>query len=155
MEETLTWDVLEYHEKDRTTDWYWTVGLVTLVAVGVSFYFQNYLFGILILIGVGTLAYLTIRKPQIITVQITDKGVEVRHELYPYKSLKAFWIEQDVPAEHDTHLLLLTSRLYLPMIAIPIGDVAPEKIRELLQDKVEEKELVENPYHRFLEILGF
>lgn len=155
MEENLSWSVMEYHEKDRTVDWYWTVGIVTLLVIIGCFYFGDYLLGILILIGVGTLTYLTFRKPELVTVEISKSGVRIRNDLYSYRTLKAFWIEQNPPAGHDTHLLLLTTRFYSPVLAVPIDDVAPEVIREALLPHLEEKEMQENPSHHFIEMLGF
>jgi hypothetical protein len=153
--EMLSWSILEYKEKDHTVDWYWTVGLVTLVAVAVSFYFRDYLFGILLAISIGTLVYLTFRKPKEVSVSITNKGIVISNELFKYKTLKSFWVESEVPSGHEQHLLVMTDRLYSPMIAVPIGDVAPELIREILSEYIEEKEMQENLSHRFIEMLGF
>jgi hypothetical protein len=156
MDKTLNWSAFEYHEKAHSVDWYWGVGLVTLIIVLASFYFKNYLFGFLIIIGVSTLVYLTFRKPKEVGISIDDKGVRVRNELFPYRNLKSFWIEEEPQRNGDRHLLLTTTRVYSPLLALPLGDVAPETIRQaLLSYKLEEKETHENPSHHFIEMLGF
>ena len=156
MEKSLiTWSILEYREKNHSNDWYWTVGLVTLIIVGFSFYQKNYLFGFLILISIGTLTYLTMRKPELLDVQVLEDGIKIKNEFFLYRRLKGFWVEDKHEHENEQHLLLLTDRFYSPMIAIPIGDVAPELLRSTLEPHIEETEMHENPSHKFLDILGF
>ena len=155
-QETLTWDVMEYQEKDHTVDWYWSVGLVTLAIVIVSIYFKNYLFGILILLGVGTLTYLTIRKPQVMTIIISDKGIRIQNEFFPYRNLRAFWIEEEPQHTGDRHLLVLTDRIYSPVIALPLGDDIPDEIiRKGLLPHMKEELMHDNPAHHILGLFGF
>jgi hypothetical protein len=45
--------------------------------------------------------------------------------------------------------------MYVPMIALPIGDIDPEILRKALTPHMKEEELQENPSHTFLEMLGF
>jgi hypothetical protein len=155
MENPISWSVLEYHEKNHTTDWYWTVGLITLVILVACVFFKNYFLGVLLLLGIGTLTYLTIRKPETVTVTLQEKGIQIRTELFLYRNLKAFWIEEEEQANSDRHLLILTKRLYSPLIALPLGDVAPETIRQALLAHIPEQEMRENISHKFLEVLGF
>lgn len=153
--ETLTWSVFEYEEKNRSIDWYWTVGLISLAIIIASIYFKNYFFAVLIFISVITLLYLTIRKPEELSITLNKDGIRVRNELFMYRTLKGFWIEEPSSNGHPRHLLILTDRVYSPMVAIPIGDIAPEILRMKLKPFVEEKEMQENPSHRFIEMLGF
>lgn len=153
--ESLSWSAPEYHAKKHSIDWYWSVGLVTLIVVVLAIYFKNYLFAFLIFLGVATLVYLSVRGPETVTIVITNKGIRVRSEFYTYRALKAYWVEEEPQPNGDRHLLLLTSRLYLPMLALPLGDVAPETIRRAIAEHLKEEEMHENPSHNFLDILGF
>ncbi len=155
MQKELSWEAMEYTQKIHTVDWYWTVGLVTLAIVVACIFFGNFLLAFLILMGVGTLTYLTIRKPESVTVTINDKGVQIRHDLYPYRNLKAFWLEEEPQENGDRHLLLMTSRTYAPLLAVPLGDVAPENIREMMISHLKEEEMRESVSHKFIEMLGF
>jgi hypothetical protein len=73
-DESISWSTPEYDKKDHTVDWYWTVGLVTLVAIALCIYFKDFLFGFLLFIGIGTLTFLSTRDPQTIDITITYKG---------------------------------------------------------------------------------
>ncbi len=153
--EQISWSVLEYEQKPHSVDWYWTVGIITLIIVVACIYFKNYLLGLLIFVGVGTLVYLTIRKPETVTITIDEKGIYIRNELYPYRKIKAFWVEEEAQHDGSQHLLVMTNRTYAPLIAIPLGDMSPEKIRRALQPHAKETEMTENVSHRFIEMLGF
>jgi hypothetical protein len=155
MDKELTWSVVEYRQKDHTVDWYWTVGLVMLVVIIACIYFKNYLLAFLLFIGVGALLYMTIRKPDVVDVTISNAGVTLRQELFPYRKLKAFWIEEEPQHTGDRHLLIMTSRVYAPLMAVPLGDIAPEMIRQALISHIPEQEMHENVSHHFLEMLGF
>ncbi len=152
---TLTWSVLEYEDRNRSVDWYWTVGIISIIAIAACIYFKNYLFAILMFISVISLLYLTIRKPEELTITINKEGIRVRDELFTYRSLKGFWIEDQSTSGHPRHLLIMTRRFYSPMLALPIGDIAPEIIRQKIKTLVTETEMQENPSHRFIEMLGF
>jgi hypothetical protein len=154
-DESISWSTPEYDKKDHTVDWYWTVGLVTLVAIALCIYFKDFLFGFLLFIGIGTLTFLSTRDPQTIDITITYKGLKVRDQEYPWRNLKAFWVEERPQHNGKTHLLLITDRMYVPMIALPIGDIDPEILRKALTPHMKEEELQENPSHTFLEMLGF
>lgn len=155
MEKEISWSALEYKQKNHTVDWYWTVGLVALLVIAACVYFKNYLLGFLIFISVSTLTYLTIRKPEMMLITLEDKGIRVRNEFFQYRKLKSFWIEEEAQPNGDQHLLLLTDRVYSPLLALPLGDVAPEAIRQALLAHIPEQEMRENVSHKFVEMLGF
>ncbi len=155
MEKELSWSAFEYKQKVHTVDWYWTVGLITVVVVVACIFFKNYLFAFLLLMGIGTLTYLSFRAPEEVSIVIDDKGIRVRNNLFTYRNLKGFWIEEEAQENGDRHLLILTSRTYSPLLALPLGDVAPETIRQALLPHLKEQEMHESVSHKFLEILGF
>lgn len=155
MEKELKWEALEYTQKNHTVDWYWTVGLVTVVVIVACIFFKNYLLAFLILVGIGTLTYLTVRKPEHVSIVVDSKGILIRNDMYPYRNLKAFWVEEEPQENGDRHLLIMTSRTYSPLLAIPLGDVAPEIIRQGLLPYLKEEEMRESVSHKFVEMLGF
>lgn len=155
MEKDLSWSVPEYDQQQHGVDWYWTVGLVTLIIIIACIYFKNYLLGFLIFVGISTLTYLTIRKPEMIEISIDEKGITIRGRLYAYRKLKGFWVEEEAQHDGNQHLLIMTDRVYSPLVAIPVGTIAPETIRQALRPYLKEKELHENVSHRFMEFFGF
>lgn len=152
--DSLTWKTLEYDFEERTTDWFWAVGIIAVAICITSFVFKNYLFGILILIAIATLMYLSVRPPEEITIGIDHRGIRVRDDYYLYQNIKSFWVEADHMHERQRHLLVMTNRFFLPMIALPIPPNKADVIRNYLLEYTTEKEMQENRSYQFFERLG-
>ncbi len=155
--DALSWSIPEYTPRNHSNDWYWGIGLVTLIAIIASIVLGNFLLGVLLLIGVGSLLYFTARPPRLLTVTLGARGLRLNETLFLYSTISAFWIEEAdiVPPGHDRHLLIMTNRKVMPLVAIPIGEVPPALIKDKLTPFIKEQELVEQKTHQFLELLGF
>lgn len=147
----LTWQAHEYEWKERSVDWFWTVGLVGVAALVLAILVHDTLFGILIFCSFGFLAYLSIRKPDILTVTLTDKSITIGENVMPFKTLKQFYI---VTETNTPSLLLMTNRFFIPMITVPLENVDPAEVRAILVQSVEEKEMQESRSHTMLERIG-
>src|SRR3989344_5681369 len=53
-EQQIAWVVHTHEHKERTPDWYWAAGLLSLVVVALSLFFGNLLFAAIIVLGVGS-----------------------------------------------------------------------------------------------------
>jgi len=51
METILEWHSPEHHFDKKSKDWYWILGVFALGASILAFYFDNFLFGVFILIA--------------------------------------------------------------------------------------------------------
>lgn len=155
--ETITWSVPEYETRPHTNDWYWGVGLILLVAFGLTVYWGNYLFGVLLIIGIGSLLYFNTRTPREMEITLGERGIKINENLNLYKDIEAFWIEEEnaLPEGHTRHLLIKTNRRVMPLVAIPLGDVPEQKIKEKLSPVIKLEELSESKTHHLFELLGF
>jgi hypothetical protein len=155
--EALSWSIPEYTPRNHSNDWYWGIGLATAVAVVLAVIFGDFLFGVLLFIGVGSLLYFTARAPRLLNVTLGSRSIRLNETLFVYSQIKAFWIEEEeaVPPGHDRHLLIMTDKRVMPLVAIPIGDVPPEVIKEKLAPHIKEEEMAEQKTHVFFELLGF
>ena len=149
----LEWDAHEYEHKERSPDWFWAVGIVSVSVAVAAVIFGNIIFGIFILTAVFALALFINRPPENVRVVVDEKGITKDRIHYPYSTLQSFWID----VEHSHPKILLSSdKIFLPLIIIPLGsDVDPEKLSELLSQSLAEK------YHslpfveKLIEYLGF
>ena len=91
--EKLSWKVLEYKRKEKTTDWYWAVIIIALSITIVSFILQNGLFGIFIILATGTLLAFSVREPKWVDVEVDKRGFTVGNDAYPFATLNEFWVE--------------------------------------------------------------
>lgn len=150
--EPLRWSSLEYQDRERTTDWFWGLGIVAFSFASLSFYFGNYLLAILILISAFSLTLFAIKKPQHIEYELHEDGLRANDVFYPFSTLESFWVEQ---FSREPKIILVSKKFLVPHIIIPIEEHDPKKIREFLLGKLEEVEHHEPLLHIITERLGF
>ncbi len=152
--EKISWQGYEYDHNEKSSDWFWALGIIALSSAVTAIIFKNILFALLIIIAAFTVALFAAKKPHLTHFEINRHGVSIDDTLYPFKTLEAFWIDED---EHGHHSLILKSeRLMTPYIIIPLTEsIAPEDIRDTLLTKLDEEELHEPIFHKALEFFGF
>ena len=64
----FSWEVDEYIERDRSNDWFWTVGLIVLTGIVISIILKNFVFAMFLLVAAGTLSVFIFRKPERLAV---------------------------------------------------------------------------------------
>lgn len=147
------WDAHEYEHKERSSDWFWAVGILSMAIAATAAIFGNVIFGILVLTAVFSLALFINRAPDTVHVIVDEKGV-VRNKIrYPYSTLQSFWIDTEHP---HPKILLSSEKLFMPLIIVPLGGgVDLDKLHEALSSSLKEK------YHslpfveKVIEYLGF
>ena len=149
----LEWEAHEYEHKERSTDWFWAVGIVSVSLAVTSIILGNIIFGLLILIGTAVLSLFALRPPETINVSLDEKGIVKGHVRYPYSSLESFWIDTDHPHKK---IILQSEKLFMPLITVPLGpstdiDKLHEKLSQVLTEKYHELPLIE----KLLDYLGF
>ncbi len=153
----FSWEVDEYIERDRSNDWFWTVGLIVLTGIVISIILKNFVFAMFLLVAAGTLSVFIFRKPERLAVTIDNRGVQIEHTFYPYKELKQFWVEPEEGGRNGVRqVFFMTSRTVIPELSIELTeDVDADKLRSYLLRKIPEGEIQESLAHQVMESLGF
>lgn len=153
----FSWEVDEYIERDRSNDWFWTVGLIVLTGIVISIILKNFVFAMFLLVAAGTLSVFIFRKPERLAVTIDNRGVQIEHTFYPYKELKQFWVEPEEGGRNGVRqVFFITSRTVIPELSIELTeDVDADKLRSYLLRKIPEGEIQESLAHQVMESLGF
>ena len=149
----FSWQTPEYIHTPRTSDWYWTVGIIAGALVLTSMIFGNYLFGLVLAIGTFTLTLFTLRKPNTVSIEINDKGIRVDKVMYPYHSLDTFGIDEE--HHHGSRLFLKSKKMVMPLITLPLADQDLEEVRAFLTPHLKEETFEQGLMHTLLERLGF
>ncbi len=151
-ENKIIWEATEYEEKERSTDWFWALGVIVVAGSLAALIFGNYFFAILLIIGGGMLGYFAIKKPEMISYKLNEKGFFAHSEFYPYEKIKAFWVQTGV----SNLLFVRTGRLFMPEQSVPIESAQAEAIRGIMRRHgVTEVEMTEHPGEKVMERLGF
>ncbi|PCI27493.1 hypothetical protein COB55_05685 [Candidatus Wolfebacteria bacterium] len=148
----VSWETYEYEPRQKSKDWYWVVGILTLGLSGTVIIFGNLLLGILLLLGVGGLLLFTAKEPPKIRCEINNKGVLIEDRLYVYEDLDAFGIDdENIPAK----LVLRSRKLLMPYVIIPLYDVNTHTVETLLGRNIQQEELLEPLLEKLFDKLGF
>ncbi len=150
----FSWKTPEYIYTEKTSDWYWTVGIVSAAIVVVSIIFGDTLFGLIVAIGAFSLTMFASRKPRVVAIEINQKGVAVERVLYPFPSIDSFFV--DAEHRHGPRLFLKSKKVVVPLIDMPIATtVDTEELRTFLSAHLEEEVVKEGVLHGLFERLGF
>jgi hypothetical protein len=148
----LEWQALEYDPTEKSSDWFWTIGIAGGIGIVLAIIFKNFLFAIVLLLGTFTMMMYGARKPELITFSISSKGIRAKNDLYPFKNLLGFAIRS---GEGPDKLMIHSNRIFLPHIILPIEDIDPELIRERLSVMLPEEIFEETFIDLLVERLGF
>ena len=155
-EETIefSWNTYEYEHREKSTDWYWALGILVVVGAVIAFINKNLLFGFLILLGGLMIGLFAGKENNPLEIEISQRGVRINGETIDFNSISGFWL-------YRTHtgvrkLILKTNRNLIPVIAIPLPDeMRATDLREFLLKFVTEQEMQVSFLDLLLERIGF
>lgn len=150
---SLRWTAYEHEFIERSSDWFWALGIVAVSLAVTSILFHNFLFALVVLVGAFALALLANTPPHIAHFEISDKGIRINDDLHRYSEIISFWVED----EHEGHrplLLIDTTKIMAPNLIVPIEHIEPAAVRAYLKERVEEVHMKEPLPHKILEFFG-
>lgn len=161
----IRWHAEEYTEHKKSADWYWWLGIITIVIVTFAVHLDNILFAFIVVIASFTLALYSVKKPEIIEYSVTERGIRIGKKLYLYQSFDAFCIHKTLEDDDDTdkkqdktasqrRLFLKSHNILAPLIVIPLAnDVSTESVRELLLEYIQEEKMEEPLSQKVINLL--
>ncbi len=149
----IEWDAHEYEHKERSPDWFWAVGIISVSVAIAAIIFGNIIFGILVIIAAFALSLFAKRPPSSLHIVVDEKGVTRGSVRYPFQTLKSFWIDTEHPHKK---IILRSEKMFMPLIIVPLGDeVDEEKLHESLSQFLSEEFHTLPFVEKILEYLGF
>lgn len=133
------WDAVEFAHREKSTDWYWGLGIAVVTGCVLTIIAHNYLLAVLLFIGGLLLGFYANDRPRQVHIELSERGVKIDKSLYTYETLKSFWIYQD--QQKQNKLIIVTGRPVMPqrIVTLPI-ETSPLEIRNYLLKGLEEKE---------------
>ena len=153
MNEKIIWHALEYKKKEKTADWYWAVGIISICIAGIAIFLHDTLFAVFIILAVVTLLIFSRKEPGVMTVELDGRGLKVDNQHFPFTSIESFWVE--TIDEREPKILFKSKKKMMPLIVVPIEEYNHEDIRNFLLEKLTEKEIHEPISQKLMEKLGF
>ena len=158
LNEKLNWSALEYEEKDKSTDWFWALGIIVVTSSIAAIIFSDYFFAALLILSGILLGFFAVKKPETISYELNNRGLQIGNRLYPYENIKSFWVQIEQPEQTNVKPILFvhSERIFMPIISIPINETLAQDIHFIMTSKnVAEVEMKEHPTDKIMEILGF
>lgn len=151
----IQWTALSHIKVEKSTDWFWIIGIVGIGGAVLAIYFNNILFALLIMIGIFTLFMQAHSEPKNQEFEINRKGVVIGEVLYPYSTLESFWVIDEDGWDRD-RILVKSKKTLMPIITMPLGeDNDPDEIRDYLLEYLDEEHMEESLIEKMGILLGF
>ena len=152
MKPIISWHAPEHNHVEKNKDWYWAVSIITITASALAFIFNNFIFGIFIIVGSFALIVHASKKPRVVRCEINDRGIVIDSILYPFLTLESFWIDAHI---RPTKVIVKSHKTFMPYITMQIEEVDPEDVRDILLNYIAETEHIEPISQKLLERFGF
>lgn len=152
---SLSWQALEYEHVEKSSDWYWAVGIIAFSIALISIILGNIIFAIVIVISTFALLVSANRKPKLVEFSLSKQGLHIDDEFYQYNTLKSFWVDNNSHHDGRSQLFFRPRGMTAQIIHIPLDDIDPDEVRDYLLDMLLEEEHVESVLHKIFEYLGF
>lgn len=148
-----TWNVAPYEHYERSVDWYWAMGIITLAVVILAIMSRNYLFAFLMALGAVLVVLSLRRKPEDMRIEVSEQAISINGHVYQYSQIHSFWLYKDL--KDRPNLLLHTRRNIFPKVVIPLlPDMDFVELHTFLIDKIAEEEQYESTMDRIADRLG-
>ena len=148
----IEWSLLEYNEKERNNDWFWALGIIVVAVSITSIIFGNYFFAVLVILSGILIVIFAVKKPDLVSYELNEKGLKIKNRLFLYEKIKSFWVQK----ETKPTLFIKSERLIMPIISMPIEySLADEIKNKMLENKVKEEEMKEHISEKIMESIGF
>lgn len=148
----IEWDAHEYEHKERSSDWFWAVGIISISIAIAAVIFGNIILAILVLISVFALTLFINRPPENVHVVVTEKGITRNRIHYSYSTLESYWLDTDHP---HSKIILCSEKTFMPLIVVPLGKADAPKLDALLSEFLPERYHSLPLVEKILEYLGF
>ncbi len=150
--DVMQWKAYEYNHQEKSSDWFWAIGIIAFSAAAAAVIFNNIIFAIFIILSAFTLSMYAVRKPSIINIELNDKGIITGKNIYFYQTLEKFWVARK---KYGNIIILKSKKSIFPYVTIMAEQVDSEEIREYLSQHIEEEEMTEPLMQTIMEYLGF
>ncbi len=149
----LEWDAPEFEHTAEGGLFLFLIGAVLAIGGVGALFFKNFLFGVFLLLAGGLTISYAYRMPRQIRFAVTSRGITIGNRVYEFEGLQSFWIFYDPPLFKE--LNLESKKTLMPRVRVPLGDLDPLRLREILLPFLRETKHEESMIDVISKRLGF
>ena len=140
-----SWEVHEYNPHNRSFRWYVIAISLSLILLIISFFTQNFLLPVIIIIVAFIFIMQHGQEPEKVIINLGNEGINIGQKFYDYDEFKHFALVYK-PKLNDKNLYFEFNNALRTRISIPLENMNPVEIRNhLLQFLDEDLERTDIP----------
>ncbi|MEN9604557.1 MAG: hypothetical protein RJB39_242 [Candidatus Parcubacteria bacterium] len=155
----IIWEEYHYVHFEKSKDWKWSVGIISVTIALVAFMLTSITFGFLILVATLVLLIHALQPPKMLRFEIHQSGVRIDQEKWNFSDLKSFYIEDNREFHNHSRILFRTDHVMSPLLVLPLPLSTDQRdlhdLREELTKLLPEEKMAESFFQRMLEYFGF
>lgn len=132
----ISWEFPEFIRYDKSARWYIFAAIIAALFLLYAVFTFNFLFAVIILMTVMIILMREKKEPRKIHFAITDMGIMVSRDFFPFRDIKNFSIIYEPP--HVKVLYLEFKSKLRPRFSAPLEDENPNEIRKILKENIDE-----------------
>ncbi len=134
----LEWEGREYDHNPKSTDWYWSLGIIAIASTIASVLFGNYLLAVLIVIATCAVALHASKQPPLHRFRLVEQGIIIGDEMHLFERMVSFSVLEDVQGEFPPMLSIKTESWLSPHLIIPLEGVDADVVYTYFLQHVDE-----------------
>ena len=134
----LHWQAPEFITHQKGSTWYLIAGIVTLLLIIYAIYTDSATMAIVFIMFAGVYYMMHNQEPKTIDIKITELGIFVGKNFYPYNMINSFWIIYNPPYIHTLNLRLSDKTSSRVVIQLDVQN--PVDVRKALAKEIPEVE---------------
>ena len=149
----ISWKAPEFIFHKKSLAWHASIIIFNVMIITILALMKQWLsIPVFLLLGFLLFKYAEV-KPRMIEIGISNIGVKVGDNFYPYNRLKSFWLVYEPPIKT---LNFETTKRFTSLISIQLEDADPFLIKSILKDHIlEELERTEDFIGKIARLLKF
>ncbi len=147
------WNGHEYSFEEKGSDWYWALGIIAVAGVIASILFSNVILALVVAAGAGALALEAAKRPREHYFAVTERGVVIDRNLYPYESMLSFTVLEYADESMPPSLSIKTKHFLASHLLIPIVGHDPVEIYEFFSAHIPEGKHDESVFDHLIGLL--
>lgn len=144
LPESVTWNALSHTQAARPAAWYLIFGIISLALIFFGIYNHSILMVITFCVIILSVLLFTNQRPSTLVYKATKTGIISGNTIYPYKTVKTFWIIYNPPVVKT--LNFETSAYLNNLISLELGNQDPMELKLFLSQYIPEDLDREEPF---------
>ncbi|MFA5188480.1 MAG: hypothetical protein WC460_03915 [Patescibacteria group bacterium] len=129
------WTIPEYIAHERSLIWYLIMIGLALILIIYSIFTANFLFALIIIVAIFIVFLKSYSQPKELTFQITDQGLILGTQFFPYSRINKFYIIYKPPTVKK---IFFDLKGLSPDLSVWLDEMNPLEVRETLLEFLQE-----------------